>query len=139
VAKNTYETLLILDSNQYARDPGGVSKTINDLVTEAGGDVLVNRLWMEQKLAYPIDKHIKGTYWLTYFEMEGVDMTKLDRALALCEPVLRHLTIKLEPRLVEPILANARGESIRLSSHAEAENASDDADADADKQVAVEA
>ena len=109
------------------------------MVTEAGGNVLVNRLWMEQKLAYPIDKHIKGTYWLTYFEMEGVDMTKLDRALALCEPVLRHLTIKLEPRLIEPILANARGESVRLSSHAESESASDDAEAGADKQVAVEA
>lgn len=139
--KNTYETLLILDSNQYARDPGGVSKTIGDLVAQAGGDVLVNRLWMEQKLAYPINKHQKGTYWLTYFEMDGVEIPKLDRALTLCEPVLRHLTIKLEPRLVEPILANARGESIRLSSHAETSEASgdDDEDADVDEEVAVEA
>jgi small subunit ribosomal protein S6 len=121
VAKNTYETLLILDSNQYARDPGGVSKTIADLVEQAGGEVLVNRLWMEQKLAYPIDKHQKGTYWLTYFTMEGVGLSKLDRAFALCEPVLRQMTIKLEPRLVEPILANARGEKIVMSSHSDAE------------------
>lgn len=140
MAKNTYETLLILDSNQYARDPGGVGKTISDLVTQAGGNVLVNRLWMEQKLAYPIDKHQKGTYWLTYFEIEGVEIPKLDRALTLCEPVLRHMTIKLEPRLVEPILANARGESVRVSSHAESsESASDDDDADVDEEVAVEA
>ena len=141
MAKNTYETLLILDSNQYARDPGGVSKTIGELVEQAGGDVLVNRLWMEQKLAYPIKKHQKGTYWLAYFEMEGDGIPKLDRALALCEPVLRHLTIRLEPRLVEPILANARGESIRLSSHAESGESSSDDDegADVDKEVAVEA
>ena len=136
---NTYELLLILDSNQYARDPGGVSKTIGDLVAAAGGNVLVNRLWMEQKLAYPIDKHQKGTYWLTYFELEGPEMPKVDRALALCEPVLRHMTIKLEPRLIEPILANARGESVRVSSHADSVDSADDEDADIDEEVAVEA
>lgn len=119
MATNTYETLLILDSNQYARDPGGVSKTIGELVSNAGGNVLVNRLWMEQKLAYPIDKHQKGTYWLTYFELDGPEIPKIDRALTLCEPVLRHMMIKLEPRLIEPILANARGESVRVSSQSD--------------------
>ena len=44
---------------------------------------------------------------------------EIDRALQLAEPVIRHLTIKLEPRLVEPILANARGESIKMSTPAE--------------------
>ena len=115
MAKNTYETLLILDSNHYARDPGGVSKQVSDILTEAGGEVHVNRLWMEQKLAYPIDKHQKGTYWLAYYEIDGVKIPEIDRALHLAEPVVRHLTVKLEPRLVEPILANARGESIKMS------------------------
>ncbi len=121
MAKNTYETLCILDSNHYARDPGGVSKQIEDLITEAGGKVEVNRLWMEQKLAYPIDGHQKGTYWLTYFEMEGSEVPKLDRAFHLCEPVLRQMTLKLDPRLVEPILANARGATPVVSKEAAAE------------------
>lgn len=111
MAISTYETLFILDSNHYARDPGGVSKQIEEIISQAGGKVLVSRLWMEQKLAYPIDKHQKGTYWLTYFEMEGEGLTKIARAFTLSEPVVRELTLKLEPRLVEPILANARGET----------------------------
>ena len=53
--------------------------------------------------------------------MEGTGLTKLDRSFALCEPVLRQMTIKLESRLVEPILANARGENIVMSSQADAE------------------
>jgi small subunit ribosomal protein S6 len=81
---------------------------------------------MEQKLAYPIDKHQKGTYWLTYFEIDGVEMPKIDRALALCEPVLRQMTIRLDPRMVEPVLANARGESVRVSSHAETAGPADE-------------
>ncbi len=112
---NTYETLLILDSNHYARDPSGVGKQIEDIVTAAGGNVLVNRLWMEQKLAYPINKHQKGTYWLAYYEIEGPAIPKIDRALQLAEPVMRHMTIKLEPALVEPILDNARGASVVVS------------------------
>lgn len=109
---NTYETLFILDSNHYARDPGGVSKQIETMVTEWGGKVLVSRMWMEQKLAYPINGHQKGTYWLTYFEMEGPNLRKLKRSFQIAAPILRELTIKLDPRLVEPILANARGESL---------------------------
>lgn len=136
MAKNTYETLCILDSNHYARDPGGVSKQIEDLIVEAGGRVEVNRLWMEQKLAYPIDNHQKGTYWLTYFEMEGNDVPKLDRAFQLCEPVLRQMTLKLDPRLVEPILANARGATPVVTSDAAAESAEPAERSDAPEAVA---
>ena len=135
MAKNTYETLLILDSNHYARDPGGVSKQVNDILTQAGGEVHVNRLWMEQKLAYPIDKHQKGTYWLAYYEIEGVKIPEIDRALHLAEPVIRHLTVKLEPRLVEPILANARGESIKMSTPTD----SNVDEAEAEEEVAADA
>tara|TARA_R110002049_G_scaffold47902_3_gene138512 strand:- start:28734 stop:29138 length:405 start_codon:yes stop_codon:yes gene_type:complete len=120
VAISTYETLFILDSNHYARDPGGVAKQIDDIITEAGGKVLVSRVWMEQKLAYPIDKHQKGTYWLTYFEMEGENLPTIARAFTLAEPVIRELTLKLEPRLVEPILANARGEAVKPDEEPEA-------------------
>ncbi len=109
--KNTYETLFILDSNQYARDPGGVSKQISEIITEAGGEVLVSRFWMEQKLAYPIGNHQKGSYWLTYFQMDGTALPTIARAFQLADPIIRELTLKLDPRLVEPILANARGES----------------------------
>ncbi len=139
MAKNTYETLLILDSNHYARDPGGVSKQVNDILTEAGGEVHVNRLWMEQKLAYPIDKHQKGTYWLAYYEIEGVKIPAIDRALHLAEPVIRHLTVKLEPRLVEPILANARGESIKMSTPTDSSSEEAEDGADIAAEVALDA
>lgn len=139
MAINTYETLCILDSNHYARDPGGVSKQIEDLITEAGGKVEVNRLWMEQKLAYPIDGHQKGTYWLTYFEMEGNEVPKLDRAFHLCEPVLRQMTLKLDPRLVEPILANARGATPVATADAAGEAAAEPKAAVAAAEPAAEA
>lgn len=127
MASNTYETLLILDSNHYARDPGGVTKQIEEMVTQAGGTMLVSRLWMEQKLAYPISGHQKGTYWLAYFEMDGPLLSNLKRALQIADPVLRELTIKLDPHLVEPILAHARGEAVTPDSEEVAQQAAEPA------------
>lgn len=123
MAKKTYETLFILDSNHYARDPGGVTKRLEEIIADAGGEVLVSRLWMEQKLAYPIEGHHKGTYWLTYFEIDGTALTKVERAFQLTESIVRQLTIRLDPRLVEPILANARGESVNEPEGGEGEQA----------------
>lgn len=47
------------------------------LVQKLEGEVLVSRLWNDQKLAYPIDGHRKGTYWLTYFKLNGQRLTEL--------------------------------------------------------------
>jgi small subunit ribosomal protein S6 len=58
--------MLIYDSNSYARDPAGVGGKIAKIIGNFGGEVLVSRLWNEQRLAYPIKGHRKGTYWLTY-------------------------------------------------------------------------
>lgn len=113
MARNVYECLFILDSNRYARDPGGVSAMIPQMIEELDGKVLANRLWNEQKLAYPIDGHQKGTYWLTYFEFESTRLTELNRACQLNESILRQLVLKIDPRLVEAMVAHARGETLQ--------------------------
>jgi small subunit ribosomal protein S6 len=109
LATNVYECMLIFDSNKYAQDQAGVSGVISDLVNKAGGEVLVSRLWNEQKLAYPIGHHRKGTYWLTYFRLDSTKLTEINRALRINEAILRSLTLKVEPRLVEALVAHASG------------------------------
>ncbi|MHB9081154.1 MAG: 30S ribosomal protein S6 [Pirellulaceae bacterium] len=103
--------MLILDSNRYARDPGGVATQVPHMVEACGGEVLASRLWNEQRLAYPIDGQRKGAYWLTYFRMETDKVVEFNRACRLNENVLRNLTLKVEPRLVETLVAHARGEA----------------------------
>ena len=107
-----YECLFILDSNHYARDAQGLGQQISNLIEGAGGEVLVSRLWTEQKLAYPIDGHKKGTYWLTYFHLESTKLGQFKRACALNESIVRSLTLKLDPRLVDVLVAHARGERL---------------------------
>ena len=106
---NVYETLFILDSNKYARDPAGVAATIPTIIEKLGGEILANRLWNEQKLAYPINGHRKGTYWLTYFRLDSQKLVEFDRQCHLNEHILRNLTLVVEPRLVDALVEHARG------------------------------
>lgn len=107
--QNVYENMVILDSNKFAQDPSGMSGLIPNLVAKLGGEVLVSRLWNEQRLAYPIDGHKKGTYWLTYLRLDSLKLTELARDLRINESVLRQMTLKVDPRLVDALVEHAKG------------------------------
>ena len=111
MAVNVYECLFILDSNRYARDPNGVSGSIPGMVESVSGEILASRLWNEQRLAYPIKGQRKGTYWLTYFRMDSSKLAEFNRACRLNDYVLRSQTLKVEPRLVDALVAHAQGKT----------------------------
>ncbi|MEL7500357.1 MAG: 30S ribosomal protein S6 [Planctomycetota bacterium] len=111
MAENVYECMFIFNANSYARNPAGVAKAVEDIVNSVDGEMLASRLWNEQKLTYPIKGNRKGAYWLTYFRVDSTKMAKFNRACQLNDSVLRHLAIKLDPRLVEPMVAVAKGET----------------------------
>ncbi|MGQ9576282.1 MAG: 30S ribosomal protein S6 [Thermoguttaceae bacterium] len=102
-----YEGMFILDSSRYARDPDGVSGQIPKVIQEAGGQMLVSRLWEERRLAYPIKGHRKGTYWLTYFQLPGERLAEIRQKLRLSETILRMLFLRVDPKIVDTLVAHA--------------------------------
>ena len=107
MATNVYEGMFLLDSNRYARDPNGVSGSIDEIVSKCGGEMLVSRMWSEQRLAYPIEGHRKGTYWLTYFKLDSLQQPALNRACQLNENILRNMVLKVDHRLVDTLVQHA--------------------------------
>ena len=124
--------MFIFNANSYARSPAGVAKAVEDLVASVDGEILASRLWNEQKLAYPIKGNRKGAYWLTYFRCESTKMAKFNRACQLNESILRHMSILLDPRLVDPMVAVAKGEAPAkvLSADVDADEVEEDAEAE---------
>ena len=108
MAENVYEGMFILDSNRYGRDPEGVSGRISKLIESAGGRLLVSRLWEERRLAYAINGHRKGTYWLSYFHLEGGKLAEVERNCMLDDAILRVLFLKVDPRVVDTLLQHAQ-------------------------------
>jgi small subunit ribosomal protein S6 len=108
LTKANYECLFLFDSNHYARDPGGIAGSVQSLITDLGGEILVSRLWAEQRLAYPIKGHNKGTYWLAYFTLDSLKLKELNRACQLNESLLRFLVTRVDPRLINALVAHAQ-------------------------------
>ena len=107
MASRVYEGLFLLDSNRYARDPSGVPAKISETITEHGGEMLASRLWNEQKLAYQVDGHRKGTYWLTYFRIDSQKLVEINRQFKLNDTVLRNLVLSVDDRLVDALVSHA--------------------------------
>ncbi len=107
-----YECMFLFNANAYARNPAAAAAAVEEIVGAVKGEIKVSRLWNEQKLAFPIQGQRKGVYWLVYFSAEATLLPKLNRACQLNDMILRHLVIKLDPRLVEPMIAIAKGEAV---------------------------
>jgi len=108
--------LFILDSNRYARDANGVVASLSAIIEDLGGEILASRLWLEQRLAYPINGQRKGTYWLTYFRIDGRRLAEFNRACQLNEAILRHLVIKVDSRLIGVLVDHALGKASKPKS-----------------------
>jgi small subunit ribosomal protein S6 len=119
LARNVYEAMFILDSTRFGRDPDGVSNQLADLIQKAGGEILVSRLWEERRLAYPIKGQRKGTYWLIYLSLDPLQLAALRRQFEISETILRFMFLKIDPRIVDALVAHAQSAPVPATAPAE--------------------
>ena len=111
---NVYDGLFILNSELYARNPDDVSGQITTFIESMGGEVLLSRLWEERRLAYPIQGHRRGTYWLTYFKLDSQKLSELTRQCQITDSILRFLFLKVDPKIVDTVVEHAKEGPVRL-------------------------
>jgi small subunit ribosomal protein S6 len=126
LAQNVYEGLFIFDPTRYNRDPEGVSRQVPALIEKLGGEILVSRLWEERRLAYSLKGQRKGTYWLLYFRLDSQQLAEIRRQCAINENILRVLFLKVDPRIVDALVAHARS-AVTLTPGAEGETPAESA------------
>lgn len=107
MAANVYEGMFILDSNRFGRDAEAVSGQVPTMIEKLGGEILVSRLWEERRLAFPIKGQRRGTYWLTYFRLDSGKLGDLRRQCQITDDILRVLFLKVDPRIVDALVAHA--------------------------------
>ena len=98
-----------------ARESAGLeglaaAKQLHGLLEKNQAEMLASRSWEERRLAFPVKGHKKGLYYLTYFRCEGGNLVNIERDCALNEMILRMLVLRVDPKLVEAMLAMARDE-----------------------------
>jgi small subunit ribosomal protein S6 len=107
---SVYECMFLLDTNKVAGDVQAAAQQLHAILERNHAEMLASRPWDERRLAYPVKNHKKGLYYLTYFRTEGKNLINIERDCALSELILRHLMLKIDPKLTENMLTIARDE-----------------------------
>lgn len=107
MAHNVYEGMFLLDSNKTQGDWNNVTRVVHGILQRNQAELIASRPWEERRLAYPMDGHKRGMYLLTYFKTDGRNLEKIDHDCRLNETVLRQLVLKVHPKLVEQLVAQA--------------------------------
>src|SRR5436190_22790411 len=110
MAANVYECMFLLDTSKVAGDIPAAEKSLRTILEKNNAEVLVSRPWDERRLTYPIRNQKKGLYFLTYFSSDGKNVATIEHDCALNELILRMMILRIDPKLVDTMLAIAKGE-----------------------------
>ena len=92
---NNYEGMFLLDSAQVVKDLEATEAVVTGTLERYGAKMLLGGKWDERKLAYPIKRQKRGTYFLAYFQADGDAIRQVRRDLQLKEEVLRFLILAM--------------------------------------------
>lgn len=93
-AAHEYELVVIL-SPELADDGviGGIER-VQQAVQSRGGEVVDVNNWGRRRLAYPIKRHLEGTYFVTQLKLDPEQVVDLENNLRISEDVIRHLIVR---------------------------------------------
>lgn len=93
---NLYEGMFLLDNQAVRADWRKAKSLITDTLEKHGAKVNTARRWDERKLAYEIKGRMRGTYLLSYYEVDTQGLDGLRRDLELSEQVLRYMLLRVD-------------------------------------------
>jgi small subunit ribosomal protein S6 len=93
---NKYEIMFIVKADIAEEEVANVVKSFESIITDMGGKILNSKDLGQKKLAYEIEKQVRGYYHLLNVECESKAVKEFDRKTLIDERILRHLIIKEE-------------------------------------------
>ncbi|HEY6874462.1 MAG TPA: 30S ribosomal protein S6 [Geobacteraceae bacterium] len=102
-----YETIFIVQPDLGDEELKALSAKIQEVITSMKGEFQRLEDWGVRKLAYPINKVIRGRYYYLRFDAEAPLIAELERRLRLDDKVIRYQSVVLEKETAAPKAAAA--------------------------------
>jgi small subunit ribosomal protein S6 len=96
---NLYETMFVLKPTLTPEETQAKIQMIKDVLTSQGAEICASEDWGSKKLAYKVEKHDRGYYYITYFKAEGKSILELERVYKVTEDIIRFMTLKYEKKV----------------------------------------
>ncbi len=97
-----YETIIIVQPDLGDEELKALSAKIQEVIASMKGDFQRLEDWGVRKLAYPINKAIRGRYYYLRFDAEAPLIAELERRLRLDDKVIRYQSVVLEKETAAP-------------------------------------
>jgi small subunit ribosomal protein S6 len=101
---NVYENIAILDASLSDEDTEALIQKIRDVMTANGAEVLKADNWGRRRMAYEINKHVRGTYVLFLLQGQGALVKNLEDFYKVTDGVVKYLIVRLEKKQREATL-----------------------------------
>ena len=108
--RRMYEYLFLFDSGKTSGDVMAAVNMLHAIFEKYGAEILASRPWADQRLAYPIRHQKKGLYYLIYVRCDSQKVHEIEGDLKLNEQLLRFITVVIDPKWEEDMLAVAKDE-----------------------------
>ena len=91
---NHYETLFVVKATLTQEEITAQVEKIKSVLDAEGAELLATNDMGMRKLAYPVQKNLRGYYSVLYFNAKGETIAELERNLKINEEVIKFLTVK---------------------------------------------
>ncbi len=91
---NHYETLFVVKATLTQEEITAQVDKIKSVLDAEGAELLATNDMGMRKLAYPVQKNLRGYYTVLYFDAKGETIAELERNLKINEEVIKFLTVK---------------------------------------------
>ena len=91
-----YESVLVFRQDLTEPQVKEKAAKYTEIIKELGGDVKSTEFWGLKNLAYIIRKNRKAHYVMMNIELDGAQITELERRSRIDEDVIRFLNVRVE-------------------------------------------
>jgi small subunit ribosomal protein S6 len=102
-----YETIFIAKPDLGEDETKGISEKVQEIIANMKGECQRLEDWGIRKLAYPINKCVRGRYFYVNFSGSAPLIAELERRLRLDDKILRYQSVKLDKEVAVLPVAEA--------------------------------
>jgi len=93
---NKYEIMFIVRTDIDEKTQKDTVKSFEKVLTDMKSKIVNTKDMGQKKLAYPINKQLRGNYYLLNVEASASAVKEFDRKAKIDENILRHIVVREE-------------------------------------------
>jgi len=132
-----YELAFILNPEVSEEETRAILERVEQIVATYGGQIVKVNQWGRRRLAYPIERHRDGLYVFIDMILTPETVSELERMLKVSEIVLRHMTKRRDPKVVQKEREEREARAVAAANAAA--NAAAEGEAEKEEQAEVPA